>query len=81
VQVRMERDLPDNQFLLKYIGFSDGISFCGLYLTLGLVLEKMKLEQVIDIDLAVRMVRLKNPKFIPTFVSPFILKLITNLFI
>ncbi|XP_059480504.1 uncharacterized protein LOC132199641 [Neocloeon triangulifer] len=44
----------------------DGVSSSGLFLGLGFVLEKIKLEQHVDAALALRTLRQSRPKFIAT---------------
>jgi Protein-tyrosine phosphatase len=46
----------------------DGVTACGLFLATGLVLEKMKAEQQVDVTLAVRAVRKSRPTFITNLV-------------
>jgi hypothetical protein len=53
---------------LKY---SDGATASGLFLAMGFVLEKMKLEKVVDVSLAVRTLRQIRPSFINDMVILF----------
>ena len=46
------------------IFFSDGVSASGLFLGIGFVLEKIKLEQQVDVALATRILRHARPRFI-----------------
>jgi hypothetical protein len=46
------------------IFFSDGVSASGLFLGIGFVLEKIKLEQQVDVALATRILRHSRPRFI-----------------
>ncbi|XP_059481280.1 uncharacterized protein LOC132200097 isoform X2 [Neocloeon triangulifer] len=43
---------------------SDGVTACGLFLGIGFVIEKIKLEQQVDVALAVRTLRKSRPLFI-----------------
>jgi Protein-tyrosine phosphatase len=52
----------------NFLGFSDGATASGLFLALGFVLEKMKLEKVVDVSLAVRTLRQIRPNFISDMV-------------
>lgn len=48
---------------------SDGATASGLFLGIGFVLEKMKLEQKVDAVLATRVLRHARPKFISSQVT------------
>ncbi|XP_059477251.1 uncharacterized protein LOC132197748 [Neocloeon triangulifer] len=42
----------------------DGVTACGFFAALGFILEKMKLEQKIDVPMAIRCTRITRPGFI-----------------
>ncbi|XP_059477291.1 receptor-type tyrosine-protein phosphatase epsilon-like isoform X2 [Neocloeon triangulifer] len=43
---------------------NDGYTACGLFIALGFMLEKMKLEHQVDVPTAVRVARLVKPRFL-----------------
>ncbi|XP_059483041.1 receptor-type tyrosine-protein phosphatase alpha-like [Neocloeon triangulifer] len=43
---------------------NDGITACGLFISAGFVVEKIKMEHEVDVALAVRILRKSRPKFI-----------------
>jgi hypothetical protein len=49
--------------------YSNGVTASGLYLTLGYILESLKLDQSVDVDLAIRRMIMFNSQFIKDVVK------------
>jgi len=57
---------------------SDGTNASGLYLALGYVLENMKLDQLVDVDWAIRKNRHHNNRFVQNLVNFIVHEYINN---
>lgn len=57
------------QIILPILNFSDGATACGVFVALSFVIEKIKLEQICDVCLAVRTVRHNRKQFTTNVVN------------
>lgn len=49
--------------------YRDGATRSGLYLAVSNVIERLKLEQEVDVLLTVKLLRVKHAKILPSLVS------------
>lgn len=63
------------EYLIEYweiiLYCSDGCSKSGLFVALRLVLEKMQMDDEVDMFQVVRAIQIRRPEFLPEFVSVF----------
>lgn len=55
--------------IMNPILFRDGCTRCGIYVTLDLVLEKMEIDEEIDILQVARRIQTRRPQFLSNIVS------------
>ena len=59
------------QFMVKYMFciIRDGCKRSGVFVALSLVLEKIEIDDEVDIFQVVRTIQIRRPEFFPNFVS------------